>query len=126
MLLWPEGGIDSDPLVERVDGGDARRAVAARATPRSSSTPPRLAGEDTFNTSMLWVAGEGAVQMHDKRHPVPFGEYVPDRWFYEMLAPDLIGLIQREYTPGTNPAVLRPRRRSASASRSASTSSTTT
>ena len=31
------------------------------------------------------------------------GEYVPDRWFYEMLAPDLIGLIQREYTPGTNP-----------------------
>ena len=31
------------------------------------------------------------------------GEYVPDRWFYEMLAPELIGLIQREYTPGTNP-----------------------
>ena len=42
-------------------------------------------------------------QLHDKTHPVPIGEYVPDRWFYEMLAPDLIGLIQREYTPGTNP-----------------------
>ena len=60
-------------------------------------------GEDTFNTSMLWVGGEGAVQLHDKANPVPMGEYVPDRWFYEALAPDLIGLIQREYTPGTNP-----------------------
>jgi apolipoprotein N-acyltransferase len=46
------------------------------------------------------MAGEGAVQTYDKRHPVPFGEYVPDRAFYEPFAPDLIGLIQREYTPG--------------------------
>jgi len=32
---------------------------------------------------------------------VPFGEYVPDRAFWEPFAPDLIGLIGREYTPGT-------------------------
>jgi apolipoprotein N-acyltransferase len=32
---------------------------------------------------------------------VPFGEYVPDRSFFAALAPDLINLIQREYTPGT-------------------------
>ncbi|MCR2678832.1 hypothetical protein NSP03_24320, partial [Salmonella enterica] len=32
--------------------------------------------------------------------------YVPDRWFYQALAPDLVGLIQREYTPGTNPPVM--------------------
>ncbi len=31
---------------------------------------------------------------------MPFGEYVPDRAFFEPFAPDLIGLIQREYTPG--------------------------
>jgi apolipoprotein N-acyltransferase len=53
-----------------------------------------------FNSSLLWRSGEGAVQVYDKRHPVPFGEYVPDRAFYEPFAPDLIGLIQREYTPG--------------------------
>jgi apolipoprotein N-acyltransferase len=34
------------------------------------------------------------------------GEYVPDRPFFEALAPDLIGLIQREYTPGTNPPLI--------------------
>ena len=32
-----------------------------------------------FNSSLLWLAGEGAVLTYDKRHPVPFGEYVPDR-----------------------------------------------
>jgi apolipoprotein N-acyltransferase len=102
VLLWPEGGIDSDPLAnegtaatldalsERIDAPLIVNAATAR-------------GDDIFNTSMLWVAGEGAVQLHDKANPVPMGEYVPDRWFYEALAPDLIGLIQREYTPGTNP-----------------------
>ncbi|CAI9385804.1 apolipoprotein N-acyltransferase [Microbacterium sp. T2.11-28] len=102
VLLWPEGGIDADPTandsVARVLDGlsasfDAPLIVNA-ATQR---------GEDTFNTSMLWEAGaDNPVAFHDKSNPVPMGEYVPDRWFYEMLAPDLVGLIQREYTPGTN------------------------
>lgn len=37
----------------------------------------------------------------DKKHPVPFGEYVPDRVFWRPFAPDLIDLVQRDYTPGT-------------------------
>jgi len=103
VLLWPEGGIDADPTanesVARVLDGlsasfDAPLIVNA-ATQR---------GDDTFNTSMLWEAGaDNPVAVHDKSNPVPMGEYVPDRWFFEKLAPDLVGLIQREYTPGTNP-----------------------
>ena len=41
--------------------------------------------------------------IRDRVNPVPFGEYVPDRWFYERIVPDFIGLIQREYTAGQNP-----------------------
>lgn len=102
VLLWPEGGIDSDPL-----SNDATAATLDDLSERVGAplivNAATERGEDIFNTSMLWVAGEGAVQLHDKSHPVPMGEYVPDRWFFEALAPDLIGMIQREYTPGTNP-----------------------
>lgn len=102
VLLWPEGGIDSDPMTNAttaavLDG--LSEAVDAPLLVNAATTR----GDLTYNTSMLWEAGEGAVQYHDKTHPVPFGEYVPDRWFYEMIVPDLIGLIGREYTPGSNP-----------------------
>ncbi|GAA1931440.1 apolipoprotein N-acyltransferase [Microbacterium aoyamense] len=102
VLLWPEGGIDSDPLAN--DGTAAvLDALSERVDAPLIVNAATERGDDVFNTSMLWIAGEGAVQLHDKTHPVPMGEYVPDRWFFEALAPDLIGLIQREYTPGTNP-----------------------
>jgi apolipoprotein N-acyltransferase len=57
------------------------------------------------NTSFVWGA-DGWQASYDKKRPVPFGEYVPDRWLYSKLAPSLIGLLQRDYTPGTKPNVL--------------------
>jgi len=102
VVLWPEGGIDSDPLANEGTAA-VLNAFSERIGAPLIVNAATTRGDDTFNTSMLWIAGEGAVQLHDKANPVPMGEYVPDRWFFEKLAPDLIGLIQREYTPGTNP-----------------------
>ncbi len=102
LLLWPEGGIDSDPL-----NNDTTARVHSPLSTRIDApllvNAATTRGDDIFNTSMLWDGDAGAVQLHDKRNPVPFGEYVPDRAFYEAIVPDLIGLIGREYTPGTNP-----------------------
>ncbi|MFS0793777.1 apolipoprotein N-acyltransferase [Microbacterium sp. 1P10AE] len=100
VLLWPEGGVDSDPtrnqgtaavldeLSRRVDAPLLVSAVTER-------------GPNLYNSALVWTADGGPSQIYDKRHPVPFGEYVPDRAFWEPFAPDLIGLIGREYTPGT-------------------------
>lgn len=105
LLVWPEGSLDTDPFQNE---NLARRMTLI--TTRIGA--PLLANAATgrggryYNTSMLWTDAGGATQLHDKRHPVPFGEYVPDRPFYNALAPDLIGLIQREYTPGENPPVI--------------------
>jgi apolipoprotein N-acyltransferase len=101
LLVWPEGGLDADPLSDR-GAQRALDALSERVDAPLLVNAATARGDDVFNTSMLWRAGEGAVQLHDKSHPVPFGEYVPDRWFFELIVPDLVGLIGREYTPGTN------------------------
>ena len=104
VVLWPEGATDrsplSDPYTARVfdlitEEFDAP-LVGWGITERDGKF---------YNTEILWEPGRGATDLYDKRHPVPFGEYVPDRAFWEPFAPDLIGLIQREYTPGTTDTV---------------------
>ncbi len=105
LLVWPEGSLDGDPFQNET----LARRMTLIATRMDA---PLLANAATgrngryFNTSMLWTDAGGATRLHDKRHPVPFGEYVPDRPFFAALAPDLIGLIGREYTPGENPPIV--------------------
>lgn len=105
LLVWPEGSLDTDPFQNETL---ARRMtlITTRIDAPLLANAATGRNERYFNTSMLWTDAGGATQLHDKRHPVPFGEYVPDRAFYNALAPDLIGLIQREYTPGENPPVV--------------------
>lgn len=111
LLVWPEGGIDGDPFPNTSLSRTLDRLTTAVDAPLLGNA----ATEDDglyFNTSFLWpldgpvLPARDEVQTHAKRHPVPFGEYVPDRAFYNALVPDLIGLIQREYTPGTDAPVV--------------------
>ncbi|PRB09510.1 apolipoprotein N-acyltransferase [Microbacterium sp. MYb72] len=105
LLVWPEGSLDADPFEY---GALARRMsyVSARIGAPLLANAATGRGDLFYNTSMLWTSEGSADQIHDKRHPVPFGEYVPDRAFYNAIVPDLIGLIGREYTPGTNPPIV--------------------
>lgn len=100
VLLWPEGGVDSDPTAVPATAAVldelSRRVEAPLIVSAVTERGPSL-----FNSALLWTGDGVPAQTYDKRHPVPFGEYVPDREFWEPLAPDLIGLIGREYTPGT-------------------------
>lgn len=103
VLLWPEGGIDSDPTRNEVTAS-VLDSLAARIDAPLLVSAVTQRGDRYFNSSLLWEEGaDNPVETYDKRHPVPFGEYVPDRWFWRGFAPDLIDLIQREYTPGTAP-----------------------
>lgn len=105
LLVWPEGSLDADPFQS---DALARRMtlIANRIDAPLLANAPTGRDDRFFNTSMLWNLDGTARQLHDKRHPVPFGEYVPDRPFFNAVAPELIGLIQREYTPGSNPPIV--------------------
>jgi apolipoprotein N-acyltransferase len=110
VVIWPEGASDVDPLRDpgaaalwdevsrRADAPLIGGTITARVQPDGTTR--------YFNTVILWRAGLGQLDFYDKKHPVPFGEYVPDRAIWRTFAPDLIDLIQREYTPGTTDAVV--------------------
>jgi apolipoprotein N-acyltransferase len=126
VVVWPEGASDADPLrygwarelwdevVARTGAPLVGGAITTRQLDKvDENGEPVL---EYFNTVMLWTPPAGSAgpsapaarepaDYYDKKHPVPFGEYVPDRAFWRQFAPDLIDLIQREYTPGTTDAV---------------------
>ncbi|CAN5210158.1 apolipoprotein N-acyltransferase [soil metagenome] len=105
VIVWPEGASDVDPLENR-DAANIFDFISNEYDAPLIAGTIAQRGKLTFNTSLLWEAGRGAVDHYDKRHPVPFGEYVPARSFFEPLSPDLIGLIGRDYTPGTTDPIL--------------------
>ncbi|TDW28506.1 apolipoprotein N-acyltransferase [Cryobacterium psychrophilum] len=100
FVVWPENASDIDPL-------QYPRAAQTLDYISREMNAPLLAGTITlsngtyFNSSLLWEAGQGAVDVYDKVHPVPFAEYMPDRAFWRPFAPALIDLIGRDYGIGT-------------------------
>lgn len=105
VVLWPENAADLDPT---------RNTAAARALNELSArmNAPFLVGTITerdglyYNTALLWTSTDQVVDYYDKAHPVPFAEYMPDRDFFMALAPDLVGLVTRDYEKGeTNPVL---------------------
>jgi apolipoprotein N-acyltransferase len=53
----------------------------------------------------LWEPHVGATDYYDKKRPVPFAEYVPDRAFWRILAPSLIDMVTWGYEFGTRDGI---------------------
>lgn len=103
VVVWPEGGVDSDPRSNGATAQTLSAAADAYGAPIVLNAASEV-GDLVYNTSFLWTA-DGSTARHAKRHPVPFGEYIPDRWLYSAIVPDLVGLISRGYTPGDDSPV---------------------
>lgn len=104
LVVWPEGGTDVSPLSNSYAASAFDYVVEKAGAPLISGDITERDGE-IFNSQLLWMPGEGVVDIYDKRHPIPFGEYVPNRDFWAQFAPDLIGLIARDYSIGSTDMV---------------------
>nr|WP_246306757.1 apolipoprotein N-acyltransferase [Herbiconiux flava] len=100
LVVWPENGSDIDPTTNSLAAG------TLDAVSRELGDVPlvvgtiQVRGDKVYNTSLLWQDGQ-ATDHYDKRHPVPFAEWMPNRAFFRSLAPELVDLVTRDYEFGT-------------------------
>ncbi len=105
LVVWPEASAEFDPRRQPVVASALDSVVRSVGAPIVAGAITQTSSGVLHNTSFVWTDA-GWQSSYDKKRPVPFGEYVPDRWFFSKLAPSLIGLLQRDYSPGTKPNVL--------------------
>jgi apolipoprotein N-acyltransferase len=104
FIVWPENASDLNPQ------SNALAKLQIDAIVEKYQVPLILgaiteSGEEIFNSSLYFAPGEGQIDQYDKKRPVPFAEYVPDRDFWYLLAPDLIGMVSRGYAFGTRDGI---------------------
>ncbi len=106
LVIWPENSSDIDPFVN----DDAARAIdrAAQAIGVPILVGAVLTGTDgdtLRNTAIVWDPESGPGDTYDKRHPVPFAEYIPYRSFFRTLS-DKVDLVRRDFRAGDEVGVL--------------------
>jgi apolipoprotein N-acyltransferase len=106
LVIWPESSTDIDPFTDPTVYADIQGVVDELGVPILVGA--MVGGEDqgdVYNQGIVWHPGTGPGERYSKRHPVPFGEYIPLR---EQLAPYIRRLdqIPRDMVPGDEPGVL--------------------
>lgn len=105
VVVWPENASDLDPLRSEY-AASVLDLVSTRLDAPVIVGTITADGEKSFNSVLLWKAGEGAVDQYDKMHPVPFAEYLPARDFFYPLAPSLFDLVPRDFSFGQRDTVV--------------------
>jgi apolipoprotein N-acyltransferase len=104
FIVWPENASDLNPQQNPLALAQIEALVSTYEVPIILGAITE--SEEVFFNSSLYYDVEGSqIDQYDKKRPVPFAEYVPDRQFWNLLAPDLIGLVSRDYAFGTRDGI---------------------
>ncbi|WP_236832885.1 apolipoprotein N-acyltransferase [Blastococcus sp. KM273128] len=105
LVIWPENSSDIDPYQNDDAAAAIDRAVQAIGAPVLVGAVLDGPGENLTNAGIVWDPVEGAGASYAKRHPVPFGEYMPLRSFFRIFS-DQVDLLRRDFMAGEEPGVL--------------------
>ena len=108
VIIWPEAAIPT-PLLQ---DADALQAISARLHTGQilMAGSYRVDQDRYFNSLGVWQKGPAGLMLtgvYDKRHLVPFGEYLPlDGLFARLGLKHLVAVSDSGFTPGQRTQVL--------------------
>ncbi len=109
LVLWPENSTAVDPFADTETNAGIRRAVAAIGVPVVVGGIVDGGPGEVLNQGLVWEPGDrtrdDVTERYTKRHPVPYGEYIPARDLLEDLGIPIgtfgdLALIPRDMVAG--------------------------
>ncbi|HSP36263.1 MAG TPA: apolipoprotein N-acyltransferase [Frankiaceae bacterium] len=107
VVVWPENSSDLDPFDDpqaAVMLSDASRAIGRPLLVGAVLQGPGVG--HVRNAGLIWGPDGYLGQMYVKRHPVPFGEYLPGRAILQRLVGRFADSLPNDFLPGKTPGLL--------------------
>lgn len=107
LVIWPENSSDIDPFTDLSASesiSEAARAIGVPILVGAVINSPRVPGT-LWNVGIVWDPVDGPSDYYVKRHPVPFGEYIPGRSVLQRFI-SRFDLVPFDFSPGEEPGVL--------------------
>lgn len=102
FVVWPENSTAVDPFTDAGVNAGIRAASDAVGVPiLVGAMADSTRADEVLNQGIVWNPGRGGGDRYTKRHPVPYGEYIPWR---DSLLPATYGklaLVPRDMGSGT-------------------------
>jgi apolipoprotein N-acyltransferase len=106
LIVWPEAATPRPLLIDEVTGNAVRGLMeGSRADFLIGSIHYEDVPRGDYNSAIL-LSGSSAPQVYSKVHLVPFGEFVPFRRSFPLLAWIERREVPHDFDPGKGPALL--------------------
>ncbi|MBF4162010.1 apolipoprotein N-acyltransferase [Nocardioides acrostichi] len=100
FVVWPENSTAVDPFADAETHSAIEAAVSAIDVPVLVGAIVDDGADYVLNQGIVWDPVSGAGDRYTKRHPVPYGEYIPARRFADFNFGEL-ARISRDMRAGT-------------------------
>ncbi|MCU1674349.1 MAG: apolipoprotein N-acyltransferase, partial [Frankiales bacterium] len=105
LVVWPENASDLDPYTDPGAAATIGSAVKDVGVPVLVGAVLEGPGDKVRNAGIVWDPLLGAGPTYVKRHPVPFGEYMPYRSLLRRISKK-VDLVPRDFAAGRTPGTL--------------------
>ncbi|MFP5218614.1 MAG: apolipoprotein N-acyltransferase [Actinomycetes bacterium] len=105
LVVWPENSSDIDPFTDSSAYAVIDEAVRDIGVPVLIGAVLDGPGRNVSNAGIVWDPETGPGERYVKRHPVPFGEYIPLRGLARRISSQ-VDLVPRDFARGEEVGVL--------------------